>query len=106
MRLRETFTLYKRRLGSGKVVWYYQCYDGRGRRLCGHSTGQGTKTAAREYCLGLLKGERLLPVGAAGRVPTFREFAEGFWDFDKSEYLRSLLTLNQHVKDKCKMPGT
>jgi hypothetical protein len=29
MRLRETFTLYKRKVPSGKVVWYYQCYDGR-----------------------------------------------------------------------------
>jgi integrase len=36
-----------------------------------------------------LKDGLLLPVGAAGRVPTFREFAVDFWDFDKSEYLKS-----------------
>jgi hypothetical protein len=33
-----------------------------------------------------LKDGLLLPVGAAGRVPTFREFADGFWDFDKSVF--------------------
>jgi hypothetical protein len=43
------------------VVFYYQVYDGQGKRLCGHSTGKTTKTAAREFCNQLLKAGKLMP---------------------------------------------
>jgi integrase len=90
MRLKESFTLYKRKLQSGKTVWYYQCYDKNGRRVCGHSTGRATKTAAKEYCLALLKEDKLIPLGEpGGRCPTFEEFARDFWDYAKSPYIRS-----------------
>jgi integrase len=76
---------------SGKTVWYYQCYDENGVRVCGHSTGQATKTAAREHCILLFRENKLL-MKKAGRVPTFGEFAKGFWDYDTGEYVNYLKT--------------
>jgi integrase len=72
---------------SGLIVFYYQCYDGEGRRICGHSTGKGTKTAAREFCLRLLREGKLVPKKVAG-VPTLRMWAKDFWDMDRSGYLK------------------
>ena len=89
MRFKSSFSLYKRKIGNGKAVFYYQCYDENGRRLCGRSTGQTTKTAAREYCMVLLKENRLVQQKYQ-KLPTFREFAVDFWDVKKSEYLNSL----------------
>jgi integrase len=91
MRYREAFSLYRRTVRTGglvKVVFYYQTYDEKGRRLCGHSTGQTSKTAAREYCNKLLREGKLLEVRRA-RVPTFAEFAAGWWDFQTCQYLKS-----------------
>jgi hypothetical protein len=68
MRLKESFTLYPRVLGSGKKVFYYRTYDKKGRRVGGFSTGLSTKTAAREFCNGLLKSGTLIPKRFA--VPT------------------------------------
>jgi integrase len=87
MRIRESFSLYKRKMPSGLSVFYYQAYDGNGKRSCGHSTGQTTKTAAREYCMGLLREGKLLTKKERA-VPTLREWAEDFWDMEKSGYLR------------------
>jgi integrase len=96
MRLRESYSLYKRKIPAGggqvKVVFYWQCYDEKGRRTCGHSTGQTTRTAANEFCKQLLKEGRLAPEKAAPKtpgVPTFAEYAEGWWDYETSEYLKS-----------------
>jgi integrase len=87
MRIRESFSLYRRKLPSGDVVFYYQCYDEDGKRSCGHSTGKATKTAAREHCLGLLREGRLL-AKKERRVPTLKEWAADFWDMEKSGYLK------------------
>ena len=89
MRFKASFSLYRRKVGGGKAVYYYQCYDSNGRRLCGHSTGQSTKTAAREYCITLCKENRLVRTKYQ-RIPTFKEFADGFWDEEKSVYLKYL----------------
>jgi integrase len=79
--------VYRRKLPSGVVVFYYRCYDDKGRRVCGHSTGQATKTAAKEYCLRLLREGKLVPKKEAV-IPTLRQWAEDFWDLEKSEYLK------------------
>jgi hypothetical protein len=90
MRLRESFVLYRRVLATGRVVFYYQCYDRNGLRLCGHSTGQRTRTAAREFCNELLKAGKLIPAPVpGGRVPTFEEFSKGWWDYETCPYLKS-----------------
>ncbi len=86
MRLRETYTLYKRKLQSGNVVYYYQVYDDDGNKLCGHSTGKRTKTAARNYCNELLREGRLMP--QKREIPTFKKFAEGWWEWDTCPYLK------------------
>jgi integrase len=89
MRFKSSYSLYRRKIGGGRTVFYYRCYDENGNRVCGHSTGQSTKTAAREYCNILLKEGKLIKYKYCG-VPTFKDFANGFWDSEKSEYLKSL----------------
>jgi integrase len=90
MRYRETFSLYKRKLPSGVTVFYYRAYDENGQRLCGHSTGKETKTAAREFCNRLNREGKLIPQKQDKiTVPTFANFAEGWWDYDTCPYLKS-----------------
>jgi integrase len=96
MRIRESYGLYLRHLPSGRGIYYYRTYDLRGKRTCGHSTGETTRTAAREYCNRLLREDRLLgfadPVSdrpGKAPVPRFKDFALGFWDFQTSAYLKS-----------------
>ncbi|GHV41640.1 hypothetical protein AGMMS49546_17960 [Spirochaetia bacterium] len=89
MRIREVYSLYRRRLPSGETVYYYRTYDENGKRLCGHSTGQSTKTRANEYCRRLIREERLIPEKNRRIViPTFREYSVDFWDYEKGEYLQ------------------
>jgi hypothetical protein len=76
MRVKDDFTLYRRKLASGIVVFYYQCYDTDGKRLCGHSTGKTTKTEARKECIRLLQAGLLVP--AKQKMPAFAEYAEGW----------------------------
>jgi integrase len=88
MRIKNDFSLYVRKAASGKAVYYYQCYDGNGRRLCGHSTGETTRTGAMKKCIALIREGKLLPEKQM-KVPTFEEFARDFWDWEKSLYLKS-----------------
>jgi len=83
MRYRELFTIYPRKLKT-VTVYYYQCYDINGKRTCGHSTGQRTKTAARKYCMDLYRKGKLIP----GKKPvTFGDFSSGWWDLKTCKYL-------------------
>jgi integrase len=83
MRYKEPFTVYPRRLKT-VTVFYYQCYDNNGKRICGHSTGQRTKTAAKMYCMELYRAGKLIP----GKKPvSFAEFAEGWWNIKTCKYL-------------------
>ena len=91
MRFKASFSLYRRKVGGGKTVFYYQCYDANGKRLCGHSTGQTSKTAAREHCIALFKEDKLIR-GKYQRIPTFKEFAADFWNIEKSGYLHSIMS--------------
>jgi len=83
MRYKELFTIYPRKLKT-VTVYYYQCYDSSGKRICGHSTGQRTKTAAKLYCLELFRKDKLIP----GEKPVvFEEFAKGWFDINTCKYL-------------------
>ena len=84
--MREAFSVYERRLRSGKRVFYFQVYDEDGKRGCGHSTGKGSRTAARNYCHVLLREGRLLE--RVREVPLFEEFAKGWWVWDSCPYLK------------------
>ena len=83
MRYKEPFTIYPRKLKT-VTVYYYQCYDNNGKRICGHSTGQRTKTAARIYCMELYRNGKLIP---ESKPVGFAEFANGWWDPKKCKYL-------------------
>ena len=83
MRYKEPFTIYPRKLKT-VTVYYYQCYDNNGKRICGHSTGQQTRTAAKRYCMELYRNGKLIP---REKTISFAEFAEGWWDTQKCMYL-------------------
>jgi hypothetical protein len=83
MRYKELFTVYPRKLKT-ITVYYYQCYDNNGKRICGHSTGQRTKTAAKMYCMELYRNGKLIP----NKKPvSFGEFAAGWWNIKTCKYL-------------------
>ena len=83
MRYKEPFTVYPRKLKT-VTVFYYQCYDKNGKRICGHSTGQRTKTAAKMYCMELYRNGKLIP---EKKPMSFAEFAHGWWDLKTCRYL-------------------
>jgi integrase len=85
MRIKATFTLFKRTIPSGRQVYYYQCYDEKGKRQFAKSTGRSLKTEANEYCLILFKNGLLIP---EQKKPTFAEFSAGWWDYETCQYLK------------------
>jgi integrase len=90
MRIKDDFTVFPREMGSGKVIWYYQTYDEDGRRTVAHSTGETTRTAAVKKCNGLMREGKLLPK-AQVRMPTFAEYAQGWWEPENCQYLKKRL---------------
>ena len=103
MRYREAFSLYRRTMKSGQHVYYYMTYDELGKRVCGHSTGKQTKTEARNFCHRLLREGRLVP--ERGKVPTFEEFAKGWWEWGTCPYLlrrQARRTLTEAYADSSK----
>jgi hypothetical protein len=80
MKIHNDFTLYWRVLASGKRVVYYYVYDENNARLPGRSTGATTMTAARVVCNRPLKDGLLAPGKKA--MPTFGEYAQGWWEWD------------------------
>jgi integrase len=85
MRIKAAFSVFPRKMPGGKVIYYYQCYDGNGRRINGHSTGKTARTAAVAYCMDLYRDGNLIP---RNKVPAFEEYARGWWDFNSCEYLK------------------
>jgi integrase len=84
--MHNDFTLFTRKVPSGKTVVYYYAYDDEGRRLGPWTTGEANKTAARNYCNRLNREGRLLP-GPKG-IPTFEEYSKGFWEWETCPYLK------------------
>ena len=71
-RYKQPYSLYKR----GKY-WYYRTYAPDGTRTTAKTTGQTSKTAAKEYC------DRLFVQGFLFKSSvTFRQYAEHFYDDD------------------------
>jgi integrase len=101
--MHNDFTLFSRTVPSGKAVVYYYAYNDDGERMGPWSTGQSTKTLARNYCNGLIRKGVLVP-GIKG-MTTFTAYSADFWDWEKSEYLkgrRKRRKLTQAYADKCK----
>jgi len=84
--MRNDFTVFKRRVPSGKKVVYYYAYDENGERKGPWTTNCLTITEARNYIYGLIKKGVLLPNKT--KPILFGEFAEGFWDRN-SEYIKN-----------------
>ncbi|GHV92365.1 hypothetical protein AGMMS50268_28680 [Spirochaetia bacterium] len=85
MRNKAVFTVFARKLATGKTVYYYQCYDEYGKRLNAHSTGKVKKTEAVAYCMELFRAGELIP---RIRIPSFREYCLNWFDPEKCEYLK------------------
>ena len=101
--MHNDFTLFYRKVPSGKIVVYYYAYDDEGRRLGPWSTGLDNKTAARNFCNRLNRGGKLMP--GLKDMPAFAEFAVGFWDWDSCSYLKDRKKrrkLTHHYADKAK----
>jgi integrase len=99
--MKNDFTLYFRKVPSGKRVYYYYAYDDDGERLGPWSTGEMTKTGARNYCNSLIRKNLLVP-GIKG-MTTFAVYAAEFWNWENSEYLkdrRKRKKLTQAYADK------
>ena len=89
-RYREPFTLFPRKLKSGKSVYYYRTYSPDGERTVAHSTGLTNKTLARNYCADLLsKGLLYSNVGMC-----FGIYAKGFFD-DDSQWMTDKIQSGQ-----------
>lgn len=77
-RYREPFTIFPRKLKSGKTVFYYRTYTPDGERTVAHSTGKTNKTQARCYCADLLQKGLLY----SNTGMNFGVYAKGFFDND------------------------
>ena len=85
MRIKGVFTVFARKLPSGQRVFYYQCYDEKGRRQWAKSTGLTKKTEAVAFCMKLFRDGLLIP---EQKAPTFAEFSSGWWDIETCRYLK------------------
>ena len=102
--MHNDFTMFSRKIRNTKTVIYYYAYDVEGVRRGPWSTGEETKTAARNVLNRMSKEGRLIP-GKCG-TPLFADFAQGFWEWDTCEYLkdrRKRTKLTQSYADKNKM---
>jgi integrase len=85
MRIKANFTVFPRKMPSGRVVFYFQCYDENGVRQNGRSTGCSKKTEAAAYCMRLYRAGILVP---KKKTVTFGDFSEGWWDVATCKYLQ------------------
>lgn len=81
MNITEPYTIFPRKLPSGKVVYYYQFRDEHGVRSAARSTGCDTLPKAKRVCQGLYNSGQM--GGTGGR--SFAAFAVKFFD-DKSDW--------------------
>ncbi|GHV11358.1 hypothetical protein FACS189491_02460 [Spirochaetia bacterium] len=94
MRVKDAFTVFPRKLKTG-TVYYYQCYDGNGVRINAHSTGQRTKTAARNWCQERYARGELLPHEV---TPTMEVYAKGWFVEGCCEYIRLKTMMKEPLK--------
>ena len=76
MRLTEPYTIFPRKLSSGKTVYYYQYRDEFGRRSTAKSTGCTTLPQAKRFC------QKLFNAGAFGDISNtnFETFTKDFFE--------------------------
>jgi len=86
MRYKEPYCLFKKRLESGRIIYYYSYYDPVGRRKQ-LSTGCRLKSEAKKYCLELYRRGSMEPL----KDVTFREYTRDFFIYDKCRYIQGKL---------------
>ncbi|MCD6397149.1 MAG: phage integrase SAM-like domain-containing protein, partial [Spirochaetaceae bacterium] len=84
MKQKEPFTLYPRKNKSGKNVFYYRIYDENGIRTAGKSTGQTSKTAARNYVTDLIRNNQL----TVEKDISFEVYAKDWWIWGRCGYIK------------------
>ncbi|GHU96922.1 hypothetical protein FACS189483_01360 [Spirochaetia bacterium] len=84
--MHNDFTLFWRKVPSGKMVVYYYAYDENNARRGPWTTNQANKTMARNYCNKLIREGKLIPHQLTS--PTFAEYAAGWWEWDTCQYLK------------------
>ena len=85
MRAKAVFSVFARKLPSGKRIYYYQCYDDKDKRQWAKSTGLNKKTEAVAYCMKLFRAGLLIP---EQKMPTFEEYYSGWWNPETCNYLK------------------
>lgn len=83
MRVTEPYTIFPRKLKSGKTVYYYQFRDENGLRSAAYSTGTSNRAQAKRICQKMYN-EGLFQKNTA---KLFRTFADGFFD-DGSTFIK------------------
>ena len=89
MRHRSEFTLYKRKVRSGKRVWYYYAYNAEGQRIS-LSTGQTSKGRAHDCVLALSKSGMLIPKTNKHEI-LFQAFVKPFWVWEECPYVTDII---------------
>lgn len=102
MRIREPFTLYRRKT-KNKAIYYYVTYDETGMRRK-FTTGCTSKTQAYAYAMELHRSGCLIPEDrpeVERPKTTFAEYAKGWWtresDYVKEEALRGRILSDQYL---------
>lgn len=95
MRVTEPYIIFPRKLGSGRIVYYYQFRDSEGRRSSALSTGETSLSKAKR------KIQRLYNEGLLSKESesiTFKAFSAHFFDKD-AEYYTFQATTGKPIKD-------
>jgi integrase len=82
MRVTEPYTIFPRKLQSGKIIYYYQFRDENNHRSPAYSTGTSNKAQAKRICQKMYN-EGLFQTSSR----LFKNFAAGFFD-DNSAYIK------------------
>ena len=85
VRYKQPFSVFPRKLKSGKVIYYYQTYDENGKRTATRSTGQITKTAAKHYLIQLYKSGLLV----TPKNISLKDYSKNFWIWNKCPYIKA-----------------
>jgi integrase len=79
MRVTEPYTIFPRKLSSGKIVYYFMFRDENGRRSAMRSTGATTLASARRYCQKLYNENQFK---ASPNKVLFKSFTKDFFKED------------------------
>ena len=102
----KPYSLFPRKMPSGKTVWYYQSYGADGSRTNPASTGIGftrEKDRAKTRREAVASLDRMVESGQIGdsrNVPILEQWINGrhFWNWNRSDYVRSIIVRSE--KDK------